>query len=186
MTHNQYDKNEAGSSNQEFEVYMVDETPESTSYPPERRGPDSESGTPAGQSHHHDGYTRSYAAPAGGASDMPAIKLLDAKVGRLETDVKHIRKHVDLILESLPSKNIDEHTEHHEDYALVLQARKEKEEEDKKLKKDLKDQLIKTVAQAVFMAVMVILGLGLQAQFSKWVNNAIEDKASTPQHTNPK
>lgn len=172
MTHGQQDKNEL-TKNPESEVYMVDETQgQASQYPPERRGE-------GNSSHgHHDGYSSAYSAPSRRASDMLAIQILDAKVTRLEADVKHIRKHVDLILESLPSKNPDEHTEHHEDYANVLKARKEKEEEDRRLKKELKAKLVKTVAQAVFMAFMVILGLGLQAQFSKWVNAAIEDKAA--------
>ena len=96
----------------------------------------------------------------------------------LEITVRHMRKQVKLIMDSLPSMSVDEHAEHHEDYALHLKERKEKEEEDKKLKKELKSKLIKTVAQAVFMALVVVLSLGLQAQFSKWVNQAVEEKAA--------
>lgn len=96
----------------------------------------------------------------------------------LEVVVRHLRRQVSLIMDSLPSRNVDEHMGHHEDYSQVLKERKEKEEDDLKLKKELKSKLIKTVAQAVFMAFLVILGLGLQAQFSKWVNQAVENQAA--------
>jgi hypothetical protein len=96
----------------------------------------------------------------------------------LEVTVRHLRRQVKLIMDSLPSMSVDEHSEHHEDYSSRLKERKEKEEEDKKLKKELKSKLVKTIAQAVFMAFMVVLGLGLQAQFSRWVNQAVEEKAT--------
>lgn len=117
-------------------------------------------------------------SPARRLSDVPALAHLETRVVRIESEVATMRKNIDLLIDSLPSRSPDEHTEHHEDYAEVLKARKEKEEEDKKLKKELKAKLTKTVLQAIFMAVMVIMGLGLQVQFSKWVNAAVEERAA--------
>ena len=135
------------------------------------------------ESEHDSGNGR---APSRRASYIPSVKLLSSKLGQLESTVNTIKSNVDKLIESLPSKSTDVHDEHHEDYAQVLKDRKEKEDDEKKLKKELKDKMVKTIAQAVFMAFMVILGLGMQAQFSKWVNGAIEERAAAQHSTSTK
>jgi hypothetical protein len=81
-------------------------------------------------------------------------------------------------VESLPGKSADEHHEHHDQYAEQLKIKREKEAEDKKLKKDLKEKFIKTVVQGIFMALVAIMLLGLKSQFAEWVDKAITERAA--------
>lgn len=119
---------------------------------------------------------------SGSTNNSPTIPVLDHRVTRLEYDVKHIRRHVDSLVESLPGKSADEHAEHHDAYGDQLKIRREKDAEDKKLKRDLKEKFIKTVIQGVFMAVLAIMMLGLKSQFSEWVNKAVDEKAAEKVH----
>ena len=108
--------------------------------------------------------------------------VLDHRVTRLETDVKHLKRHVEGIIDSLPSRSADEHSEHHDVYAEQLKVSREKAAEDKKLKKDLKEKFIKTIVQGIFMAVVAIMLLGIKSQFSDWVNKAVDEKAAEKLH----
>ena len=110
------------------------------------------------------------------ASSLP---VLDHRVTRLETDFRHIKRHVDSIVDSLPGKSADEHNEHHEMYGDQLAATREKESDDKKLKRDLKEKLIKNAMQGMLWAIGALILLGLKSQFSDWVNRAVDEKAST-------
>jgi hypothetical protein len=102
---------------------------------------------------------------------------LDSKVSKLETDLHTVKKSISDIVESLPGKATDEHLEHHRIFTEDLAIRKEKEEDDKRIKKELKEKFIKTVIQGIGVALFAILALGLKAQFAEWVHKAIEEKA---------
>lgn len=116
----------------------------------------------------------------GGTEGGPVI---DHRVTRLENDVKHLKRNVDSIVESLPSRSADEHSEHHDNYAEQLKVAREKAAEDKKLKRDLKEKFIKTIVQGIFMAMVAIFLLGLKSQFAEWVNKAVDEKAAEKAHS---
>lgn len=121
--------------------------------------------------------------PSGNAANSSTtIPVLDHRVTRLEYDFKHIRRHVESLVESLPGKSADEHAEHHDAYGEQLKVRREKDAEDKKLKRDLKEKFIKTVIQGVFMAVLAVMMLGVKSQFSEWINKAVDEKAAEKAH----
>lgn len=146
-------------------------------------GPNSDygSGTPvsSGETITEQSIRREYKSPpAPPAASQPALQVHEHRLTRLETDVRHIKRHVESIVDSLPGKSADEHHEHHDQYAEQLKIRREKEAEEKKLKRDLKEKFIKTIVQGVFMALVAILLLGLKSQFSEWVDKAITERAA--------
>lgn len=98
---------------------------------------------------------------------------------QLERRVDTTEKEIVSIINSFPNKSIEEHQEVHKALIEEHLVRKEKVIEDAKLKKEIKAKIIKTIVQGAFMALMALLALGLQAQFSIWVNKVVDAPKAT-------
>jgi lipopolysaccharide export LptBFGC system permease protein LptF len=113
------------------------------------------------------------------ATDLPVMDVIEIRLTRHEKEIKALKEQQNFIINSFPEEDYEVHEEHHGDLSTQIKIRKERKAEANKLKKELKAKIIKTVLHGLFVAIAAIFMLGMQTQFSKWVNAVTETQHST-------
>jgi len=109
------------------------------------------------------------------------IKVVNQKVDNIHSTVQtlstNINDFVGEIKRSIPESNAHllAHVKLDEDNKKAA----EKADEIKKLKQDIRHKVILAIAQGLGIALLAIIGLGLQSQFSIWVNKTVDAPKAT-------
>lgn len=116
------------------------------------------------------------------------IRLVNLKVDGVQGKVDGVQKSVNSMYGDLTDlasdikKSIPDHAEHLLAHKQLLDDEKkriERSDEAEKLKKEIRHKFIMAAVQGIGIAILSILFLGFQAQFSIWVNKSIDTPKAT-------
>lgn len=101
------------------------------------------------------------------------IAPIEAHITLLHGEVIALQTEVDAIKDSMPHKSVYEHRAMHEAYLAMGIALEKKDEANKKLRTEIKNDFLKTVAKTFVAIIVALLILGLQSRFSTMVQQVI-------------